>query len=174
MQTGSIQAPATGMRPLAPIRLSTGGVLLETASVLMIAATFGALILTWNRLPPTVPIHFNFSGKPDAWGSRAVMWILPAMAAALYAAITWAARLPQKFNYPVKISPRNAQRQYAIAVAMMRWIKAVLAAMVLVLTVQAIRVSLGSIDNIGRWLDILAVCFLGITGLYLFKAFRTT
>lgn len=172
MPNGSAQLPATGMRPLAPVPLSAGGVLLEIASVLMIAATFGALILTWNRLPPTVPIHFNFSGKPDAWGSRAVLWIMPAMAAALYGTLTWGARVPQKF-LSVKISPRNSQAQYAIAVAMIRWMKAVVAAMILVLTLQGVRVSLGTIDSIGRWPSIGGTaCILCVLGFYLPKLIR--
>jgi uncharacterized membrane protein len=41
--------------------------------------------LAWFRLPPRVPVHFGFTGAPDAWaGTSVVSWFAPlAISAAL-------------------------------------------------------------------------------------------
>ncbi|HET6383873.1 MAG TPA: DUF1648 domain-containing protein [Armatimonadota bacterium] len=40
----------------------------------------GAWWIAWmnrNVLPPKIPIHFGFTGAPNRWGPRAMIWTLP-------------------------------------------------------------------------------------------------
>jgi uncharacterized membrane protein len=39
-------------------------------SVVLIVFSFIYALLAWNDLPSRIPIHFNFSGEPDAWGNK--------------------------------------------------------------------------------------------------------
>ena len=41
-----------------------------------------------DRLPDRVPTHFDISGRPNAWGSPGMLWILPAVGLGLYLLMT--------------------------------------------------------------------------------------
>ena len=47
----------------------------------------GPLLVAMNyaRLPARVPLHFNWRGEPDRWGTRATIWLLPVIGLAVYA-----------------------------------------------------------------------------------------
>jgi uncharacterized membrane protein len=79
------------------------------------------------RLPARIPTHFDLAGHPDAWGSPAMLLLLPAVAAAVYLLISVVARLPGAFNYPVRVTAQNRPRLEALALAMITWLKAELA-----------------------------------------------
>lgn len=38
----------------------------------------------YPSLPEEIPTHFNLSGEPDSWGSKATIWILVAVSIFLY------------------------------------------------------------------------------------------
>ena len=41
------------------------------------------LAIIWNNLPTTIPTHFGFSGKPDAFGPKDQIILLPAILSAM-------------------------------------------------------------------------------------------
>jgi hypothetical protein len=100
-----------------------------------LAALFCLLAETTGALygPPTyrlpnpggrIPTHFNAAGTPDAWGSVHALWLLPAIALGLYLLMTWVARHPDAFNFPVRVTPFNRRRLEEIALGMIAWLKA--------------------------------------------------
>lgn len=76
------------------------------------------------RLPVLIPTHFNAAGQPDGWGSPRALLLFPAIAAILYLLMSWVARHPASFNFPVRATPRNRKQLEAIALSMIAWIKA--------------------------------------------------
>lgn len=44
---------------------------LKYAAWLVIAAPIIAIIFTWDRMPESVPVHYNINGEVDRYGSRA-------------------------------------------------------------------------------------------------------
>jgi hypothetical protein len=74
-------------------------------------------------LPQRIPTHFRFDGQPDAWGSQAALWLLPAVAVGLYLFISLVALFPGSFNYPVRVTPANRPRLQALTLQMISWIK---------------------------------------------------
>lgn len=77
-----------------------------------------------SPLAGPIPTHFNLAGRPNAWGSTRMLWLLPAIASVLYLLMTWVARHPAAFNFPVRVTPFNRGRLEAIAVSMTVWLKA--------------------------------------------------
>ncbi len=77
-----------------------------------------------HQLPSRVPVRFNLAGKPIAWGSPRMLLLLPFIAGALYALITWVSRHPSAFNFPVRVTPMNRARLEAVALDMTAWLKA--------------------------------------------------
>ena len=83
-----------------------------------ILAIYGYVVL-----PETVPTHFNFKGQPDAYGSKISLLYVPIISLILTAGMTWLNRYPEIFNYPVKITEENAEKQYKNAQTAIRWLK---------------------------------------------------
>jgi len=58
----------------------------------------------------TIPVHYGFSGQPDAWGGKIELLELPVVSVLLYFGLTLLARYPHKFNYPgrsMNVTPNN-------------------------------------------------------------------
>ncbi|TNE66195.1 MAG: DUF1648 domain-containing protein [Bacteroidetes bacterium] len=85
--------------------------------LLLLPATY------YSELPDMIPTHFNARGEADDYGSKASIWILPLIGAALYGFLTSLNRYPHVFNYSVKITPDNAETQYRLAIRMLRGLK---------------------------------------------------
>ena len=61
-----------------------------------------------DRLPQRVPTHFDISGRPNAWGSPEILWILPAVGVGLYLLMTLLASIQfRSFNLPVRVTEIN-------------------------------------------------------------------
>ncbi len=101
--------------------------ILEMISGVALAALFIATALALYgpvRLPDRIPTHFDVLGRPDAWGSSRMLLLLPVIGAALYLLMSWVARYPSAFNFPVRVTPRNRQRLEGLALGMIAWLKA--------------------------------------------------
>lgn len=57
---------------------------LELLSLLGLAALIGLIAVNWSTLPEEVPMHFGITGKPDRYGRRWQMLILPVAAIAAF------------------------------------------------------------------------------------------
>lgn len=66
------------------IKLSRHEYYLDTISLLFILAQILILFFHWNNLDERVPIHFNFLGSPDGYGSKYVLLILPIISLLLF------------------------------------------------------------------------------------------
>jgi len=139
----------------------------------MVLATFATVFAAWGRLPEAVPVHFGFSGKPDAWGAKGLLWLLPVLSAILVLGLSWASRFPHKFNYLVTITETNAQRQYQIAVSLLRWLKAAVAALFLALTAGTLQVGLGQAERLdGAFAVAIVAAILATVAVFLVRCLR--
>jgi uncharacterized membrane protein len=99
----------------------------EILSLAALAVLFSAAALAVygpHHLPAIIPTHFNAAGQPEGWGPSRTLLLLPAISAVLYLLMTWVARHPASFNFPVRATPRNRQRLEALALSMIAWLKA--------------------------------------------------
>jgi uncharacterized membrane protein len=66
----------------------------------LITAMFMLAILTWPSAPVQIPIHWNFHGQIDGYGSKVVgLFLLPLIALAGYALIGLGPTIkPERFN----------------------------------------------------------------------------
>ncbi|HVJ82815.1 MAG TPA: DUF1648 domain-containing protein [Planctomycetia bacterium] len=58
----------------------------------LVVFCFVSAAIAFPYLPERIPIHFNMEGKPDGWGGRATIFIMPAMVGfmvGLMAGIPW-------------------------------------------------------------------------------------
>ena len=122
------------------------------------------LILEFENTPGSVPTHYDAYGNADAFGSKSSLWLLVGISTGLYLLLTVVAQYPHTFNYPIAITPENAERQYTIAVRMMRTLK------IIVLMIFGY-IHLNSImsSKLGTWfLPVMSLALIVTMGFYLF------
>ncbi len=88
-------------------------------SVFIIGGTAIYLLVNYAKLPNQIPMHFNYNGEVDYWGPKESIFILLGISILIYILNTRTQLIPHKFNYIVKITEENAEKQYRIAVRMM-------------------------------------------------------
>lgn len=101
--------------------------------IVAIAITIAGLIFSvapvaywWPSIPSVIPSHFNIYGQPDAYGSKATLLIFPAVALGVTVLLQTLSRFPWVYNYPVRITPENAERNYRRGRALLRWVNAII------------------------------------------------
>ncbi|MEG3904851.1 MULTISPECIES: DUF1648 domain-containing protein [unclassified Microcoleus] len=135
---------APNQRPVISLGLSP--VLLAVELLAAIALLLAVLLIVkfWAVLPDRIPIHFGLGGLADAWGDKVTIWIVPAVAAIIFAVLTAISRYPHTFNYPVRITSENAHRQYLLARGLLVWLKAEICWLLAFVVRQQILVALGN------------------------------
>ncbi|HEY1767725.1 MAG TPA: DUF1648 domain-containing protein [Terracidiphilus sp.] len=98
--------------------------MVSLAGLIVLFAVTALALYGPNRLPARIPAHFNLAGRPDAWSSPRMLLLLPAVAAVIYLLMTWVARHPSAFNFPVRVTRHNRRRLEDLALAMIAWLKA--------------------------------------------------
>ena len=81
------------------------------------------ILVQYDKLPSLIPIHFDLFGKPDAFGNKGNIFILPFVASILFLGLTWLNRYPHVFNFPVQLTEENTYVQYQLATRLLRWLK---------------------------------------------------
>lgn len=80
----------------------------------MIAVYSICLVNVWEKIPASVPSHFDALGRPDAFAGKAVLIIEPVLALLLWGLIAIVRRFPNTWNFPVKVTEKNRERLYEI------------------------------------------------------------
>jgi len=158
-------------RPIIDIELKPIDQLLIGLSCMSIIFMITICSINYNILPDNIPIHFNFKGEPDSFGSKKTIWIFPIISLFLFAVLYFTSKVPHKFNYPVKITSENAPYQYEIASRLMRALAFIIVLGFTCLTYVVIHIAYGHIESLGSYFIIiyLAIIF-GTIFYFLFKA----
>lgn len=77
-----------------------------------------------HALPLRFPVDFDRSGTAIGWGSPGVLWLMPAVVTVVYGLMTFVARRPGSFNFPVRATPATRPRLEELATGMILWLKA--------------------------------------------------
>lgn len=118
-------------------------------------------IFSFIKLPATIPIHFNASGRPDNYGNKLTLFLLPAIGTIVYAGITYLNKYPWVFNYMVQITEENAGSEYSIATRMLRILKCSIMIIFCIIALYSYWTANGDSETPGWWFlpSILAIIF---------------
>ena len=99
----------------------------EVGGLLMLVILYWITYAALNgqaRLPLRIPTHFDISGRPNAWGSPAVLWLLPLIGTGLYLLLTALARIQfRRYSLPVRVTEANLPFIREKTGEMVAWIK---------------------------------------------------
>ena len=161
-------------RPIIKLETGPSDLILEILTIVGLLCFIGFTLYSNTRLPETVPTHFNASGEPDDYGSKNSLWMLPVIALVVYAILSLVSRIPEKFNYPVTITPANARKQYTLGIRLIRYLKLVIVLMFFFISYGTVQTALGIASGLGIW---FLPVFLGIIlvpiVIYFFLAYQS-
>jgi len=160
-------------RPVLNLPLSSLDGFVEFASVAALLFLLVSTALYWSALPERVPTHFGLSGRPDAWGAKSSLLLLPIFAIVLYAGMTILGRFPHIYNYPVQLTEENVERQYRIARTLIGWVKLEVVWTFALIQWETMRVVFGKAEGLDLWLIIgIVTAPLVTAGVGIYKAYR--
>ncbi|MBN1465241.1 DUF1648 domain-containing protein [candidate division KSB1 bacterium] len=139
----------------------------------LIFLLFIATAKNFGSLPDIIPTDFDSAGKPDGWGSRWTIWLIPIVSLIISVILSLVNKFPQLINYPVKITAENGQRQYVLARMFLKTIRLAIVLIFCILQWYWLRVALGQASAFAPFFMplLLALAFLPIC-LYLVLAIR--
>lgn len=86
--------------------------LVEIICVIFLIFSIYYVVLKFNTMPQTVPIHFNVFGQADSYGDKGNILFLLAVEVGIYILMTVYMSSPSAWNIPVKITEKNKEKAY--------------------------------------------------------------
>ncbi|XZF13513.1 DUF1648 domain-containing protein [Chitinophagaceae bacterium MMS25-I14] len=156
-------------RPVISIPLNKADKFLEICSFLLLISAWVIAGYGYSILPETIPTHFDLQGKINGYGNKLTVFILPFIAVLLYVLLTWMVRFPQYFNYLKPVTPENAKQQYTAATAMIRWLKAIILLVFVIITADIVLTASGR-KGIGVIFFLLPLAILIVPYIFIVKS----
>ena len=110
--------------------------ILNVLCLIILVSTTLFLVVIWWKIPEKVPMHHDFTGTTDRWGSKLEIIILPILTWIMYVFLTIIERFPQAWNTGVKVTEENKERVYSTLLHLISTIKFISVCLFTYLTVQ--------------------------------------
>ena len=130
------------------------------------------VVSNYGALPNRIPIHYDFNGKPNNWGSKAMLWIMPILSIVLYFVFSTVSRYPHTFNYGYEITEENAANQYSNAVKLMILMKTEVMVFLSIISMKTIELAQGKNVEVGLIPAVIFVVVLLSTIVYFIMKMR--
>ena len=163
---------------LPPAHFTSLEKVLEWISLAGLIFSLVSLARAWNQLPDYFPVHFDFMGRPNGWGGRRTMLILPIMSLSLYLLLAGIRlfkkniQLPQWIRKP-ELDPAIHATQDRIAKEILGWVKAEILWIYAITQYQMLDVALGARKGLNPFLvPVITLILLATIGGYLWRAMR--
>jgi uncharacterized membrane protein len=138
-------------RPIVEIKPTKTDNFIEAIAYLALIVLWIMTIVSFNSLPDSIPIHYNGIGEVDNYGRKTSIFLLPIFGSFLFMLLTVLNKNPENFNYNIKITEDNAEKQYTNAIKMMRFLKLIVIIIFIMIDFQTIQTAKGKSDGIGIW-----------------------
>ena len=159
--------------PKIKLQLTRTDWILEAIGLLGIFLPAVYLFANYNALSDATPTHYNAIGQPNKFSGKSSLFILPAVALAIYIILTIALRFPHLFNHPFEITEENAERQYKNMTLLVRILKTLIVAIVLYLTFASIQNGLGKMHGLGAgFLPLTLITVFGTVVVFIYKGYK--
>ena len=139
-------------RPIIPLIPSRSAQLLDRLSLLGLVFIWIYCIAQYTKLPDIIPTHFNMKGLPDDHGSKASIFMLPAIISLVYILLTFLNRYPHLFNYPQSITADNAKEAYTSATKLISIIKLIIIIFTVILSIDIVRSAKSGESTLTWWI----------------------
>ncbi|NTV90723.1 MAG: DUF1648 domain-containing protein [Clostridiales bacterium] len=142
---------------------------LEISTLIFLATVLIYTFVNWKAMPPVIPSHFTLNGEIDGYGSKNFIAVFSCISVGLYLLLTFITKIPNQFNFAVKITEENERIQYRMAILMLRVLKLEIAALFGYIQIVQIDVALGGTRGMGMlFMPVFLVLIFGTVGVYIF------
>ena len=138
-------------RPVIKLRPGNAEKAMDWIAILALLVLWAITVYQYGSLPPRIPVHFNFKGEIDSYANKTTLFILPAVVTIVVLGLTLLNTRPDLFNYPRKISPENAEREYKTATRLIRIIKLVISVFSVIVIIELIRSAKAGHSTLKWW-----------------------
>lgn len=152
---------------------NTRKLLAEIAAISLLIMLWGVSIWAYFNLPQSIPVHFNFKGNADRYGSKSNLFILSIIATIIYVGLTLLPRFLSRFNFPNTKTKENTADQIAMAANVFMYLKIIVLFIFLVLNLLTCFVSLKLAEGMGGWFYLLLAMLFIPTIVIVRKAIKT-
>lgn len=125
--------------------------MLEAFALIALISLIGYVVYCYPKLPAIIPTHFNAAGVADDHGSKISILFLPGISLFIYVLMTLINLVPHTFNFPGKITPQNALRQYTLATRMIRYLKTIIILLFFYISYTTTCVVFDMVAGLGLW-----------------------
>ncbi|BDD01102.1 DUF1648 domain-containing protein [Persicobacter psychrovividus] len=127
-------------------------------------------VMYYDQLPQQIPIHYGLDGLPDRYGSKVDIFLLPIIAWITCFSLYFLNKFPHLFNYPVKITKRNARRQYRMSTKMLRHLNALLLLLFSVMVYWEVEIARGNRQGFNNYIFFgLMLALTVLIGYYVYQ-----
>lgn len=141
---------------------------MEVLAIAFLVGMFVYMIINWGRLPEKIPMHYNFAGEIDNWGSKSGLFFMPIMSVFLYLLLTVVTFFPSAWNMPVTVKEENKLRAYSCVKTMMILMK--LEIMICFFYISNTMVNTKALS--GGFLPIFLILIFGTIAYFIVKTIR--
>lgn len=85
---------------------------MEVICLALLAGISIYLVVAWASIPEQVPLHYDWAGNIDRWGSKGELLILPIISWILYLFVTFIEQVPRIWNTGITVTEKNQVHVY--------------------------------------------------------------
>ncbi|WP_160670038.1 DUF1648 domain-containing protein [Clostridium sp. C8-1-8] len=160
-------------RPILKIPHSNLERILEVIAIASMIIQIAMLTAYWSRIPQRIVTHIGIDGRPDRWGGRVELFVLPIISVVLYVLFTTLSKFPHIFNYIVDINEENARYQYENARTLMIAIKSEMLIFFTIFQYNYLMDALNRKSYFGQWvLPIFIITIFGTLVYFIRKSIK--
>lgn len=101
--------------PLTPLELWV-----DRISFLIFFSIWFYVLAHFSELPEVIPTHYDGRGVADAFGSKQSIWLMMGIFSFMFIGIFILNKFPHLHNYTVKITQKNALKNYRFSTRILR------------------------------------------------------
>ena len=140
---------------------------LKIVSFVLLILIWDYIFINYRNLPLSVPIHFDWDGKPNFFVPRIMIWFLAGISTFIYLLIFY---LTKNINSPMLKMPQNIKEDTRKAERIVSVFHLIIMLIVPIITYESIAVGLGKYEAVSPVTNyLIVVLFLGVTAMMIYS-----
>ena len=124
-------------------------------------------ILNYKNLPEIIPVHYDFAGNPDGFGSRKSLFLLNSLMTAIFVFLLYVAKRP---NFPRLNIPQNLKDNPIISELVVSVLMVLTICLLGVISYESLLNALGEVTGLSSATHyLLGLLFLFIIGMMIYS-----
>lgn len=138
-------------RPQIKVPLEAFDIIIELITALVIIVLIVFTFIQYSEISGNIPLHFDASGKPDRYGDKSNLFLLPIIGLAITTLMYILSKYPHLHNYMVNITDENALKNYRFSSRILRFTGLGIAMLFAIIQYVIIQMGKGHDINLGSW-----------------------